>query len=368
LEWGNNVVFKQSLKLTADESLVFEKSYERLRAMCTVIANNITHDIGLAEDVVQSAFVKIMEHREKYFSMPAHKRDGYIVVMVKNRAIDTIRSRKNSEIPIDDNVVAISDVEKSFEDKEGYEYLLKLIKELPPLYQVVFEMRYVMEFNNDEIAQMLAIEKTAVAMQLKRAREKMKKKISTKVVILIVAIFLAVSALMFNDDVRAATLERFINWVQNTFVLYFHGDGGLSRHYFWQPEYVPHGLPIIFYEHNYDYDMGASSHIMYSATPTICTDSLFVIFSASWMQWFEDDTIWSGKVFPVDYVEHTIIEENGIEYHLFIAQTNEALDGLGGFPVSVFWEYRGFEFQVLGNIDPDLIVNMALSVVIFCPA
>ena len=94
------MVLSQPQKLTVGESQTFEQSYTRLKAMCTIIANSVTRDTGLAEDVVHNCFVKIMEHRDKYFSLPTPKRDGYIVVMVKNKAIDTMRNKINTEISI----------------------------------------------------------------------------------------------------------------------------------------------------------------------------------------------------------------------------------------------------------------------------
>jgi len=356
------VVLNQAGKLTADESFTFEESYGRLKAMCTFIATNITRDIGLAEDVVHNAFVKIMEHRDRYFALPVPKRDAYIVVMVKNRAIDTMRSKASSAISTDDlsekewESIAVSDVEKAYEDKEGYGNLLKLIKELPPLYQVVFEMRYLEGFSNDEIAEILGIKKSAVAVQLKRAREKMQKKIGAKAIIIMICI--AVSALMFNGDVRAATLGRLINWWQNLSVLTFHGQDSDSslRHYFWTPEYVPSDFHVQFSEQYYDAHTGAFTQINFAG------ENLFIMFSAHWMWWFEDGTTGGGRGIPTDDIDHTIMEHNGVTYHVVVAQTQEATARLGGLPVSVFWEHRGFEFQILGNAEPDLLVDMALSV------
>ena len=361
----------QSLKLNTKESLTFKESYEHLKAMCTVIATNITHDVELAEDIVQSAFVKIMEHKDKYFSLPNPKRDAYIVVMVKNKAIDTMRKKSNTEIPIECineselKCIVLSDVEKAFEDKEGYEYLRKLIKELPPLYQIVFEMRYIEGFSTEEISQILDVKKSTVIKQLGRAKEKMKKKVSKKAIFIIVALLLTVSALMFNDDVRAAMWVRFVDWWQNRFAIYFHGsnnDANLS-HYFWKPQYVPNNFYVIFSEHDYNYYTGAFSSISYTSNPTLYSDSFFIMFTAGWMYWHEDGIMGAGRIFPSEGVEHTIITNNRVEFHLLIAQTEEGLRSLGGLPVSILWEREGFEFHMLGNISHETLLEMAMSVV-----
>jgi len=80
------VFFKKTMKLTEAERKEFEEAYKRIKNMCYAIALKITRDTGLAEDALQSAFEKIMEHKEKYFSLPCLKRDAYIVIIVRNKA------------------------------------------------------------------------------------------------------------------------------------------------------------------------------------------------------------------------------------------------------------------------------------------
>ena len=357
-------------KLNTNERKAFEESYERLNKMCTVIAMKITNDIGLAEDVVHSAFEKIMEHRDKYFSLPDSKRDAYIVVMVKNKAIDTMRGKKNTNVTIDDvnnselECIAYADVEKIYEDKEGYEYLKTLIRELPQLYQVVFEMRYVEDFSIEEISQMLDIKKTTVTKQLERSRAKMKRKINVRVISIIIASILIFGAIMLNDNVRAATWGRLVSWWQNHFSLHFQGDDSDSslRHNFWQPEYVPEDLHLIFSEFYNDYHMGAFSQVIYATNPALSTDNLHVMFSANWMHWFEDGTWGGGWLFPENEVDRTIINDGGIEYSLLVAQTDEGISALGGSPVLILWEHGGFMFQLQGNANSDTLVKIALSV------
>ncbi|MCL2187284.1 MAG: sigma-70 family RNA polymerase sigma factor [Defluviitaleaceae bacterium] len=350
--------------LTEGESRAFEKTYARVKDMCAAIATHITRDIALAEDVVQATFVKIMEHKEKYFSLPPQKRDAYIVVMVKNRAIDALRSRRDLSLDnIDENGLTpavLSDIEKRYEEKEGYTHLLALIKTLPPLYQVVFEMRYIEGLSNKEIAELLDVKQETVVKQLARAREKMKKKINVKTLIVIIITLFAVSAVVFNDEVRAATVGRFVEWWQNHFFIHFHGADSdeVMRHYFWQPAYVPEGFRIAFNEFSYDREMGAFSHVLYEG------EGVFSLFSANWMWWINENASEVSRGFPIDGVAHKIFIENGIEYHVFVEPTGE-VEGLGGFPVSIFWEYSGFMFQLLGNAEPDVLAEMAFSVVRF---
>ncbi|MCL2188812.1 MAG: sigma-70 family RNA polymerase sigma factor [Defluviitaleaceae bacterium] len=348
--------------LNPTEHSTFADTYERLRSLCIRIAYRITNDAGLAEDVVHSAFEKIMAHKDKFFTLPDEKRDAYIVAMVKNKAIDSLRSKHNNDVVWDEanekdwQLSTLSDVEKTYEDKEGYTYICALIKELPPLYRVVFEMRYIAGYTNEEIANALDIEKSAVSTQLVRAREKMRKKISKKYLILLAAALLTVSALLFNDDVRAATVGRLANWLRFT-VLQFQGEGidESIRHYFWQPAYVPSELTLITNEHYLDDDKGAFTFMFFAS------DHLHVMFSAHWMFYAQDGT-GGGRGIPAEGATHQIYAQNGIEYHLIIAQTEDAARMLGNLPVSIFWEYRGFTFQMQGTNDPETLLKMAVSV------
>lgn len=359
--------FNEQSKLTIDESKTFEESYARIKNMCYSVALKITRDIGLAEDSVQSAFEKIMKYKEKYFSLPSVKRDSYIIVMVRNKAIDIVRGKKHIDMDdIDEtglDTVKFPDTEKIYEDKEGYEYLRKLIKELPPLYQVVFEMRYVEGFSVEEISQMLDIKKSTVTKQLVRAKEKMRKKISGNIIVIIIALLLAAGALMLNDDVRAAIRRTFPEWLRNSFSINFSNNASdiSAMNFFWKPEYVPEKFFVLQYGHAYEYKYGAHSTIFYVADPDYY-HNLFVLFSAGWIHWDIDDPMSGRIVFPRDYVEHTIIENNGTEFHLLIAHDERGKRSLGGVPANVKWIYRGFDFFMGGTVAPDTLIKMAFSV------
>ena len=177
------MLFRKQSKLTQAERKEFEKSYERIKNMCYSIALKITNDTGLAEDALQSAFEKIMEHKEKYFSLPCLKRDAYIVIMVRNKAIDIMRGKKyTTSIWNDISEEALEnspffDVEETVISNDSYNQLDEMVNALPPIYRDVFRMKYVYGFSIDEIANILEIKKGTITKQLERARQKLKQKI-----------------------------------------------------------------------------------------------------------------------------------------------------------------------------------------------
>jgi len=177
------VLFRKQTKLTRAERKTFEETYERIKNMCYAIALKITHDTGLAEDALQSAFEKIMEHKEKYFSLPCLKRDAYIVIIVRNKAIDIMRGKKNivsADYDISEEALtnySFSGVEEAVVNNDGYSRLDEMVSALPPIYRDVFRMKYVYGFSIDEISDLLEIKKGTVTKQLERARQKLKQKL-----------------------------------------------------------------------------------------------------------------------------------------------------------------------------------------------
>jgi RNA polymerase sigma-70 factor (ECF subfamily) len=65
--------------------------------------------------------------------------------------------------------------------QEGYEYLINCIGALPKKYKAVFDLRYVKDMNNKEIAALLGITNKAVSTQIARAKIILREMISKDV-------------------------------------------------------------------------------------------------------------------------------------------------------------------------------------------
>jgi RNA polymerase sigma-70 factor (ECF subfamily) len=164
---------------TENERQTFSELYDRMNLKCLHIARKITIDHSLAEDAVHNAFLKIIEKKDRYFSLPCYQQDALIVTIVKHKAIDIVRTIQKPTVDIDelDREVVSDNVDVSlvYENAESYEGLRGLIRALPEIYRVVFEMRYIQDFTNAEIGDFLDITKETVAMRLMRARARLKK-------------------------------------------------------------------------------------------------------------------------------------------------------------------------------------------------
>lgn len=62
------------------------------------VANQILKDNFLAEDAVHDSFVKFMENLDKIQDVNCHKTKRFVVIIVRNHAINTYNNRKKSGV------------------------------------------------------------------------------------------------------------------------------------------------------------------------------------------------------------------------------------------------------------------------------
>jgi RNA polymerase sigma-70 factor (ECF subfamily) len=170
------LLFYLNMLDTEEEKLSFTDLYEQTRLMCFYVAMKITHNEAIAEDAVQNAFLSVIKHKDRILSMPCGKRRSQIVIITKNKAIDLMRSENlHPTKPIDETekgegIADNFDVSEYVVGQESAERLVNMIRTLPEIYKTAFELRYVHEKSNAEIAELLGISSKAVYMRISRAR------------------------------------------------------------------------------------------------------------------------------------------------------------------------------------------------------
>jgi RNA polymerase sigma factor (sigma-70 family) len=131
-----------------------------------------------AEDILQEGFVKVFENLGKF--RKEGSLEGWIRRIMYHTAIQKYREKKeiDNAISIDSTNLHLS--EHSSEDILGniqVKELLKLVQELPPRYQMVFNL-YVFEgLKHREIAEQLGITEGTSKSNLSDARAILQKKI-----------------------------------------------------------------------------------------------------------------------------------------------------------------------------------------------
>ncbi|MBT9173622.1 MAG: ECF RNA polymerase sigma factor SigM [Syntrophomonadaceae bacterium] len=157
---------------TEQDKNKFEILYTTYRKLMFYIANQILKDEYLAEDAIHQAFLKIIENLDKIENVHCHKTKSYIVIMVRNNAINLYNRRKrDTTVSLEQIEFCISD--ETFSWSEDLDYLANAVMRLPVLYKEVLTLKYVQELSNAEIAQTLDISAATVRKRLERARHKL---------------------------------------------------------------------------------------------------------------------------------------------------------------------------------------------------
>ena len=150
----------------------FELLYVTYMKLMFYVANRILNDERFAEDAVHQTFLKILENFDKVKEIFCHKTKSYIVIMVRNTAINLYNQRKrNTTISLEDVEYCITTEPISV--AEDLDHLARAVLKLPVIYKDVLTLKYVQGFSNEEIAKMLDISEATARKRLERAKRRL---------------------------------------------------------------------------------------------------------------------------------------------------------------------------------------------------
>jgi len=157
------------------ERIKFSQIYEQYRYTMLHTAMQILKDHDLAEDAVHNACLKIIEHLPKFFELSRNKTKSLLVIISKNKAIDILRKEQGLALTPLENVENSlnSDYEDPLEaliSHDGYQRLVGSIAKLNDIYRTVLQLKYVHDYTNQEIAELLDISLNNVNIRLYRAK------------------------------------------------------------------------------------------------------------------------------------------------------------------------------------------------------
>ena len=155
---------------TEAERQQFAALYEQYHEKMNQVALYILREQHDAEDAVQNAFLQIIRHFEKIFSISCEELPFWIISIVRNEALMILRKRSKT-VPLEE----WNGVEKSADHTTGYNELVKLFGNLPEKYRTVLEMKILIGYTDKEIAKQLGISETAVSSRASRGRELLRK-------------------------------------------------------------------------------------------------------------------------------------------------------------------------------------------------
>lgn len=157
-----------------DDKVLFTQIYQTYERIMFSVANSILHSQQKSEDVVHDAFLKIIKHFETVRKLPRHELKAWIVIIVKNTALDMRRKEQRwTDFPEDWDISASAAAVDSAESDAAYVRLVELIRAMPDDCREILELKFVLEWSNGEIAAQLGLSNEAVAARIYRYRRRL---------------------------------------------------------------------------------------------------------------------------------------------------------------------------------------------------
>lgn len=128
-----------------------------------------------AEDNLQEAFITIFKKMDQYKFKGSF--EGWMKRIVINTALQTYRKRNVLNL-VEENFPEEVEVEIN-EDNIKLDYLLKIIRELPERYRMVFNLYVLDGYSHKDISSMLGIAEGTSKSNLSRARMILKEKVES---------------------------------------------------------------------------------------------------------------------------------------------------------------------------------------------
>ena len=133
-----------------------------------------------AEDATQEVMVRLWNKKETLVNY--NSVEALAMTMTKNFCLDQLKSKRASNLQLvhsnySDNQVGI---DQQLEAKDSWNWVEKMINELPEQQRLIIQMRDIEEFEFAEIAAVLEMNETAVRVALSRARKTIREQLVAK--------------------------------------------------------------------------------------------------------------------------------------------------------------------------------------------
>ncbi|HLP74681.1 MAG TPA: sigma-70 family RNA polymerase sigma factor [Bacteroidales bacterium] len=149
-----------------DQELLYRRHAAKLYAVCLRYSGNDEE----ARDILQEGFIKIFENLQSYKFEGSF--EGWMRRITVNIALEKFRSRHNLYRVDDIDTIQEPEADPDTEDYSGLETadLLRIIRELPPKYRMVFNLYAIEGYSHKEISKLVSISEGTSKSNLARAR------------------------------------------------------------------------------------------------------------------------------------------------------------------------------------------------------
>lgn len=127
-----------------------------------------------AEDATQEVLVKLWNKNESLNELKSI--EAMAMTMTKNYCFDQLKSKRASNMSIVHNnfVSNEASLQQKVEDVDSWNWVEKIINNLPEQQKIILQMRDIEQYDFAEIAKIMEMNETAVRVALSRARKTIK--------------------------------------------------------------------------------------------------------------------------------------------------------------------------------------------------
>lgn len=150
-------------------SQAFEILVDRYQKVIFNLAYRICNDYSDAEDITQSAFIKVYRNLGKYNNR--YKFFSWLYRIAINEALNMMKIRKNTEQLNDHKTAVEPSPESQFQQSETDRLIQNALLSLKSEYRVVIVLKHFQNFSYLDIAHILKISEKKVKSRLYTARQ-----------------------------------------------------------------------------------------------------------------------------------------------------------------------------------------------------
>ncbi|WP_283609237.1 RNA polymerase sigma factor [Faecalispora anaeroviscerum] len=167
-----------------EDRSTIESLYHNYHRLMLYIAKGILNDQEKAEDAVSLTFLKIIDNLQKFSFKDCNKTKGLIVILVRNICCDMLRlENRYSVIALDEAKWSHNMEDLPYEklaSEESYQTIVREISELSETSGSVLKLKYIYDYSDREIAELLNISQESARVRLHRAKTALLQKLTER--------------------------------------------------------------------------------------------------------------------------------------------------------------------------------------------
>lgn len=163
--------------LSGHQDKFIDKLFKKYSRMMFNVAFNILHKEADAEDAVHEAFIRIITYLPKIMKIDSDEIAFYLVIIVKNVAMDMIRERKHIARDDIDEIAICSDdsIENLVIENLSRNEIITELKKLSDSEYEILYLYIILGFKPNEIAHLLNLSGTSIRQRIYKAKCHLKK-------------------------------------------------------------------------------------------------------------------------------------------------------------------------------------------------